>query len=346
MKKFILLLFLFLTGKVFASSSNVIMLCNSTGNVCTPYSNLADAYNDANNGDIIYLPAGSFTMPNPINKSISIIGVGANIDSCLVYGGRTQISNDIVVDENDVYLEGLFSNSNIVAGSTGNKNISGLTIKHCKFSYLSYSANYPYSKISNATIINCYADVLDFGVIAVGSNISGEFIVGHNNFVTNCIIGVIVNTNASTIASCNFRTGVWYGAFQYVYNSTVKDCIISTVVHNGDFVNNIVRNNILQIMNADGSNQIFSNLILNADLILPFGLNNMPFPVANSLNINNGNIALISSSMNGEIGLHGGMFPWRNYNSVPSNPHIYYKNISDQTNNTMLDATIKVRSGN
>jgi hypothetical protein len=40
-----------------------IMPCNASGNTCTPYTTLQDAYTAASTVDIIYLPAGSFTMP-------------------------------------------------------------------------------------------------------------------------------------------------------------------------------------------------------------------------------------------------------------------------------------------
>lgn len=348
MKTRFLLLFFVAFHSVLLASQAPIMLCNTLGTTCLPYTNLADAYANANNGDIIYLPAGSFTMPNPLSKSISIIGVGANIDSSAAYGGVTQITNDIVLATNHITLEGLYIVSNVIAGDNGNLNISGTLIKQCRLVYLSYNTTYPYTKLNNTTVVNSYAEVLDFGLISTGSGTTESGIHGQNNAVYNCIVGGIANTENSTIKNCIFRPIGWSGGVSIVYSSQITNCIFwGPVVHNNYVENNIISHCSYTNPNVSSSNQLFSNLFVGSNIgTHPISWTSIPFPIKDNANIVASHPALTASDTGGEIGINGGMFPWNQSHSVPSNPHIFYKNIPEQTNSNALPVNIKVRTNN
>lgn len=347
MKKLILLLFLFLTGKVFASSSNVIMLCNSTGNVCTPYSNLADAYNDANNGDIIYLPAGTFIMPNPLTKSIGIIGVGANLDSCSAVGGTTNISNNFRFHADNITLEGLNFLNSISAGTTDGAVVNNLKLRYCKLMDL---GDYFNCKINNSQVYACYFE----GYLSFGHHYTENYgALGRNNFISNCILSHLNRGEDCTIKNCIFNNTLWSQGINVVYGTSIENCIFKTpyVIDNSSVAgyqypnNNVIQNCYYKTL-VNGSlaaNQIINSTSFNSSVNNPFlnisyALDPIPFPVGNSTDL--------ASGIPSNLGINGGLFPWSQHGFVPSNPHVFYKNIADQTNNNILDATIKVRSGN
>ena len=64
------------------------------------------------------------------------------------------------------------------------------------------------------------------------------------------------------------------------------------------------------------------------------------------MHVDAGSVAMTASETGGEVGVFGGSFPFKD-GLVPSNPHIFFKNISSITDNTgNLPVQIKVRAEN
>lgn len=68
-----------------------------SGNTSKFFNTLDEAYTAAINGDLIYLPSGSFRMTNILNKQLNIFGVGWRTDSSAAVGGPTYIVTDFYV---------------------------------------------------------------------------------------------------------------------------------------------------------------------------------------------------------------------------------------------------------
>jgi hypothetical protein len=88
----IIFLFSFLILK--AQQASIVL---QSGNTSKFFNTLDEAYNASANGDIIYLPSGSFRMSNVLNKQLNIFGVGWRSDSSAAVGGPTYIVTDFSV---------------------------------------------------------------------------------------------------------------------------------------------------------------------------------------------------------------------------------------------------------
>jgi hypothetical protein len=81
----------------FVSIAQQAPIVLQSGNNSKFFNTLNEAYNAAANGDIIYLPSGSFRMDNVLNKQLNIYGVGWRPDSSSAVGGPTYIVTDFNV---------------------------------------------------------------------------------------------------------------------------------------------------------------------------------------------------------------------------------------------------------
>jgi hypothetical protein len=357
MKQIVTLLFAVCLAAIATAQIAPIMLCNASGTTSVPYSNITDAYNAAVNGSVIYLPSGGFTLPT-IEKEISIIGVGANPDSCINYGGNTQILNAFTIAANNVSLEGLFCNGNITYGNGIIIDIQSLKLKFCRLTHVTHYSVSPFARLMNAQVIGCYfTEVLNGG--ANGNLCSGttcnpqQGSQGSNNFISNCLISKLVRLDNSQIEHCIFdATGTSaYGMVNVCFGSSFSNCIF--------FSGNIFENNSYNQYNSSG------NTVLNSYYINPgvgtnnfigctqFTLSSSLFPLAPTTATSNfipfpvGDKADISFGNPSTLGINGGLAPWNVTGCVPSNPHIYFKSISNATNaNGSLPVQIKVRAGN
>lgn len=97
MKKLLFLLLFFpLIGRIAAQSGQFVQapIIVQSGAISKTAKTLDEAINIAANGDLIYLPAGEFSINISINKRVHIYGVGWRSDSAATTG-ITRIYNDI-----------------------------------------------------------------------------------------------------------------------------------------------------------------------------------------------------------------------------------------------------------
>ena len=178
------------TGKVFLQHN---------GNITSMFAGdeMDEAIEAAVDGDTLFLSKGLFKSSFTINKSISLIGSGAEAgnnsqkSTNLEWNGPTpQIGTDDGNTLSSVTIEGLFSGSSFVVRGK----IENLTIKKCYFYntlYISNNSNNGYT--GKATIDRCR--------ISGGISIDGSI---KDATIKNCKIYSIYGQGGQTNYSCKF----------------------------------------------------------------------------------------------------------------------------------------------
>jgi hypothetical protein len=361
MKQIVTLLFAVCLAAI-ATAQNNIMLCNASGNTCTAYSSLQDAYTAATNGDVIYLPAGGFNMPSPINKEISIYGVGASADSSMAYGGITIINNEFAIGANNITLQGLRCAANVRIGNGTLSTLTGVKMLNCRLVTLEHAAASPYGRLNNSQIIGCFFDgYLSCGTDAALGLGDVQASQGANNFISNCVVTQhLVRLQGSTVNNCIIN-GVGNPYCPYCINAVFSSFFNKCVFFNGSIayggpnngIDYSVNNNLLDCYYQDNScspqpligNCVQfnnTNLYSNYPFSLIAGSGIPPFaPISFPVGLK----ANLAPGIPSDLGIKGGLMPYTE--CVPTNPHIYFKNIANSTNSSgLLPVQIKVRSGN
>jgi hypothetical protein len=312
-------LILFATG----SFAQKVALHTSTGIEFFIGTNaLVNAYSTATSGDTLYLSGGGFTSPTTIDKGLRIYGAGHYPDSTLTTG-KTFLNGNITLSENadGMHFEGIDLNGTLI--TTNNHAVDQVTFKYCRLSNL--------------------------------INIQGTLVTPCNNWLfINCVfIADLTLTNAQYFA---FYNSIFQGrilsssghlfennAMLYSYNSA------SVYVVHGN--NNICSNNIFLMAFGryitGNANQAFNNIFITTP-----ELGNIPIYSGNYYPVAQGDIFVSQSGITfdyshnyhlkapetylgtdgTEVGIYGGAYPYKE-GAVPSNPHIFRKNIGAQTNN-------------
>lgn len=293
-----------------------------------------DAYNNATNGDTIYIPGGGFTAPSSIDKQLYVFGAGHYPDSTQATS-KTFINGNISLSENadGFYLEGVDINGQI--GFSYNKSINNVTIKYCKMNKIDVYGNNTFITPSS-------------NLIFINNIIAGEVLLsnGQNVGMFNNIIEARITNSFGNIFENNI--------FMYSYTGATSYYSL-----NGN--NNVVQNNIF--LNASNryingvSNQINNNVFIDSAPLFgttPIFSGNY-YPISQSTIFINqtGNVFDYSHDYHlqspstylgidaTEVGVYGGMNGYKE-GAVPSNPHIQLNNISPTTNNSgFLNVHIK-----
>jgi hypothetical protein len=318
------------------------MVSNADGTVSAPYADLTTAYNAANAGDYIYMPAGDFTINVWITKEIHLIGAGFDINASITTG-ITRISGDIIIQDaasgssfEGFYLTGNFRNY----GNLNNITLSYLNFNRTNIFYNNYGWTW-----NNCLVKNCVVrEYLYFG--------DGVNYLGENNTIMNSIVN----------------------SFHSMNHSTIKNCIVS-VSNSTNYCfwaikNSVIKNNIIggQGLSSDAGNPSDNVLFLNNSTSSAAGELSNGKPMCTEVNNNYGittgdtfiaasaftydhtfdyHIKTSSTAHNGsdngtDIGIYGGSTPWKE-GAIPSNPHIFFKNISNTTDGSgNLPVQIKV----
>ena len=176
------------TGKVFLQHN---------GNITQTFNGdeISNAIEAAVDGDTLFLSKGIFKSGFTINKSISLIGSGAEKgyietqSSCLDWNGNPIIEGDDNQTKISVAIEGVVTGSNF----NMQKNIGNLTFRKCYIeNYLEFNSS---ANIKTATIDRC--------LIRGGFTLFGTI---ENLLVKNCKIYYINSSsqNNSLSSSCQF----------------------------------------------------------------------------------------------------------------------------------------------
>jgi len=296
------------------------------------YTSVPDAIEGANDGDVVYLPGGSFSLGAAVGglniyKQIQIIGAGYNVDS----SQATQITT---LDGSIYFADGSSGSSLMGVNVTGDitlgysgfyvlSNVSEILLSRCKLSIL--ILGYEGSTIENILVSECIFTSTDVNLISSPGAL--------NILVSKCIFnGYIQGFNGlATFTNCLFLSN-YPGIMLNVQNTTIKNCIFLKSSDNNisPYLSNLFYNNIFVFatpnITNDGSNFLG---IPQANIFIDQGgyvyLPNDDYHLQNDcVGINSGNDGT-------DIGIYGTIEPFID-GGVPINPHIQFKSIGTSTN--------------
>ena len=281
---------------------------------------LINAVNAAQDGNIIYLSAGTFNGVQNLAKSIKIIGAGGfNADETknTVINGNMSISRIAESYADYLGLEEFVVKNDFNIGNTysGDDN-SMIKIKKIKFEsnvqFYTNSGNF-----FNIEISQCVFKDLSFHQNANYTNI----------VISNSIIAIMHNfvSTSSTILIANT---ILFGDTNWAFSgiSLQNNIIVTNQNNNGpnSVYNNIFTgaNNFPSVSNQSGN---WENVTLS-DLFVNQPENKWDPSYDYHLKNPNNYIGTDGS----QVGIYGGLFPW---NPVPSNPQIIESKVNPTTTN-------------
>lgn len=316
------------------------LIAVQNGGTPTFYELLDDAISNAQPKDTIYLPGRAFTISTSINKELHFIGVGHFPDSTSATN-RSIITSTIKLNEdaNNGSIEGIYisagSSTNNIGGVEFHGNVSNYTIKR---NYITFGIRHQGDVITS----NLY----------ISENILGKVYLGgsddsFNNFFKNNIFLAKGNTlNNASVKNCIFKANGTYPDTYFV-NSVVENCIFNKD-YPCSFSNSITHNNVNKGTNSGSSgngNQGSGNFLDYVDLENVFSDYSATGDIY-SMNFHLGsNSPYANAGRDGtDIGIYGGSSLWKE-GSVPFNPHIQIKQISNTTDsNGNLQISIQVQA--
>ena len=333
---------LFLFGLLFLSGAQTaqyaVVRQNGTTFICPSWDS---AYAVALDGDYIYLPAVYLSGPITVDKRLFIYGAGFYPDSTSATGHSYVNSH--------IYVLGGASNGRLEGVRTGSQIYLG-------------GAN----KLTNYTITNCH----------IGGTLvfSGDYVDTLPEFISvlQSIIGTHCTSELSAGAKNNyFAKNIFRNGLSNFDNCTfVNNLFLQNTLYLGCYINNSVfANNIFLHENPfyhtsclnNCNNAFYNNLKYLTDVFIIYNCSN----AAEEGNISVGNIDSIfvsyvapygyaddmhlkptcSGNDAGTDGTDVGIYGTNNPTPegwVPSNPHIYFKQIDGETGS---DGTLHIRVG-
>ena len=347
--------FLLLGGGLYAQQAP-IMLCNPAGTDCTPYYNCDSAIANAQAGDYIYLPGGNFSIYDTLDKKLHFIGAGISPDSTTTTG-ITSISTVLNVNSSasNSTFEGIYFTQNVTNQSG---ELNNVTFKRCRGASLNCAVN---ANINSALIIQSIFQRLTFGHTS-NTTVDKR---GKNNIIQNSIVYQTSDLENSTILNCVYAKRSYGGNNYY--------CLfVQSALHNihGTLVkNSILYGGIYTYDSYSVSANSFSHCVVNQSRL--YSCNNAGIASMDNIFFSQGDTStFVSASFTGDfdwsedyhvnpnspahnggddgkdMGIYGGNTPWVE-GAVPTNPHIYFKDISGATNASGdLPVEIKIRTGN
>ncbi len=336
MKKSIVLIALAFIGLSLQAQQTVALQHNGVTTIFNAINPFIAAYDSAVIGDTIYLPGGVLAAPTVIDKGLTIIGAGYNPDSTLATN-FTKWSNDVRLGPNadNLFLEGIELASLV---KYRDDTVNHVSVVKCRINAMNLSSNgSPTSLSSNWLFRECiFNNAATFsGVVNVllSNSIFQNTVTGfQNSSMRNCIsfpkAGYYYYPVSS--ANCSF------------YNNVFHSNTPSYVLVSGS--GNTFKYNVFQDATPGlGSSFIESNNYYGI-LLDTFYVNQSGTTYDYSHDYHVDSATVYVGDDGNEVGVYGGYFPWKE-GGVPSNPHIYYKNIQGVTElNGTLPVTIKVEA--
>lgn len=304
------------------------------------YNTIQEAIDNAQAGDYIYIPGGTFDGFT-IDKRVYIIGAGYFLDSTSATG-ITSINGSIFIDGGSDFglISGLYVTDEIYIGNSNTNNVSNYTIKRCNVSGIVLRSQSEY--ISNNLITNC--------IVRSGrqSGISGQF----------CrLFSSILGDNKQM--GLNVQNCILYLGLYGIEKSSINNCIMMrvgiTARRNRD--NRYYNNIFLGLLgdtpggscaNSNSGNFVYNNVFVNdssgfdnEDFVYNNTFEHLPENIFDNwtgptYSYNKSFILASESPATGfgndgtDAGIFGGLDPWK-VGGLPSNPHIQFKSIGGST---------------
>ncbi len=290
---------------------------------------LQSAYVAAVDNDTIYLPGGSFAPPARFEKKLRIYGAG-HYPSATTATHITKISGNFVLsDEADgFYLEGVEITGSL--NFDNNESINDVTIKRCRLNNI----NIPGDRTQASE--NCIFQENVIHGMDLRNLINSNFF---NNIIENRINEA---RNLTFLNNLFLYTNYYYPVFDYANSSMIKNNIflqesnhygIANGAGQSTYSHNIVcftydPNN----TGAFGTDPILDSnySMTRADVLV--NQSGGSFDYTHDYHLTTTAQANLGDDGT-QVGIYGGFYPWKDQ-SIPSNPHISSKNISNTTSAT------------
>lgn len=327
MKILFTILFVILSSLTFGQK--VVVLHSASGDtIFSGADPFVDAYAAANNGDTLYLPGGSMSVPSLFDKYLVIFGAGYHPDSSMATLKTALIGTiNIGAGADNSSFEGIDFLGIVTAPS--NETFSFINFKRC---YFSNTINFPGTakNITNLSFVECVL----MGYLEPRNITNSAF---HNCILENKIRYSYGNIFANSIflnsgnsitdplfRNSDFNTyqnNIFISAGEYILTT------YSTYLCEG----NMFYNNLMVTPSPNyGSSPITNNDYLGVaqnDIFINQTGNSFDFN--HDYNLQSPSVYLGNDG--DEVGIYGGLSSFK-AGAIPINPHIQSKNISNQTN--------------
>ncbi len=306
---------------------------SSTDGTTKVFNSIPSAIEGATNGDIMYLPAGSFDANTiVVNKKLHIIGAGYN--------------SKVRGAEGVTYLTGTIS---IVTGASGGS-LQGVFVSGA----IRFGTSLENADVSNYVISRCYLNTLLLGYAWNGFNNNDNILISEN-IVEGAIYGAY-STNVKVTNNVFRQIDLTARLVTHFKNSIFSNNIFIPIDNNPFngvegciFQNNIVTNGNFGYVNAFTNNQYINNLYTNPEGLNPYGVSKSEGNVRIDFNnifvnykggvlsfdddyhLTQAAIDAIKATDGGQVGIYGTDSPFKDY-GIPVNPVIKESKISTMTN--------------
>jgi hypothetical protein len=338
MKNLFLSILLFLLSSTAWTQSRVALHSGENITIFSGGNAFIEAYNEAVDGDYIYLPGGSLNFPATIDKSLTIIGVG-HYPQATMATNKTVLTGNLNIGGNadGLYLEGFHLTGSLTFLT--NQKADFVSMKRVRLGAVNYAGDATNPCSSNVI----RESVIDGNIITNNAN----SILITNNIIAGSIVGgtdLTISNNMMLFdfyVYQNFTSSLVTNNIHLWNNPSSNYHLIYVNCVNNTFVKNITRQNIVY-----GANTFVDNYS-NVDLATVF--ESVPTAVF-SYDQNYAMLPAAQTTFTGndttQVGIFGGLFPYKT-NAVPGNPSITSKTIASETNaNGQLPVQVTVAAQN
>jgi len=322
---------------------STIMVCSPDGNTCAPYDYLDSALTHAADGDYIYLPGGNFSITDPIDKEVHIIGAGYQPDSAQVTT-ISYINGDIRLDDscNGSSFEGFKLQGDFVATCP----LYYLTFRRVQCGNIRiangnttdpFSPAYTYGNVNNTLIDAC--------VFSGNINLGTNSYKGTINVIRNSFLNYATYTTNSLLKNNILNHPAGFSG-SLVYNSTINNNVVGYygISGSGNVANNNIKIGGTYVVSGTGS---VDNNTYNQTTAQTFQTaTSLAFDFTKDYSIRATSPGHLGGTDGTDVGIYGGATPWKP-GGIPSNPHFVQKSVSNAPDEDgQLQIQFKVRSEN
>ena len=290
----------------------------TSGGSTSLHRTLKDAIESAENGSVIYLPGGGFSIADSvkINNKITIIGIGhktsnENVDGITIISGNLWFNQG----SSNSAVMGCYISGNVIIGEDGA--VNDMLIKYCNLNSV---------QIKNS---QCFGTVINQNYVRGDS----DFGLSSNVTISNNVISRICNVESGTI---KYNVVCYDNYYNYGYGPGNPRYSLEGV-HRSTITNNIFRygtgrGKILNGIDCQTSNNFLENGSFGDN---PIEINASITDIL--VNVNNWNISPLSNfhfsdtynQYENQVGIYGGTS--FSDSQLPPTPYIVGKVIPDHT---------------
>jgi len=333
MKKFVLL-FLFI-GCVMSLHAQSVVTVTSPDGTSKIFSTIKEAIDGASDNDIVYLPAGSYSLADvpSIDKKLHIIGAGYN-PTVRGAEGITSLRGSIYLlsGMSGGSVQGLSIEGSVFFGNSDNRSveINNIVISRCSFNglFLGYSWD-GIGKSNNVLISECIVRTSMWGgrcsnvkvekCIIVQQDIQSRLITYFDDAIfTNNILIPLDSYACNYVTNCIFQNNIiTAGAFYYV-NTFSGNKLFNNLYSHGE-------------LNTAGVTVSTGNVRMDLDKIFVNFDAKAPLSFENDYQLTKEAINAIKSTDGTQVGIYGTNAPFKKF-GIPVNPFIKEAKVSTKTN--------------